>query len=401
MKKKLLFIIPTLSCGGAERAVVALLNKMDFTKYDIDLMLFRRDDMHYINSVPKEVNLLENDLLTDLCFCHVKHLLKFKYLLNYFQIVMTRIYTTIRLKWNSLTNAKKVFYDWDKINKYIPNLNKKYDVAVSFLEGLSNFYVTEKVDACIKIGWIRADYELWGYDRNHDLPYFKKLNYLFSVSDANAEKMKNIFPEIADKIYTMYNILDFDLIAKKSKMKIAESEFNENKDITILSIGNLRPVKGYDKSIEACKILKEKGYNFKWFVLGEGNDRARLEKMIDANELGKCFFLLGLKDNPYPYLAAADIYVQSSKHEGFSTTIREAKFFGLPIVITDCPGMSDQISDGINGLIAEQNSQDLANKIEKLIINQELRASFSEALKNSSDSDNGKELNKLLKIFDM
>ena len=152
---------------------------------------------------------------------------------------MTRIYTTIRLKWNSLTNAKKVFYDWDKINKYIPNLNKKYDVAVSFLEGLSNFYVTEKVNACIKIGWIRADYELWGYDKNHDIPYFKKLNYLFSVSNANAEKMKNIFPQIADKIYTMYNIIDFDLIAKKSKMKIAESEFNDNKDITILSIGNL------------------------------------------------------------------------------------------------------------------------------------------------------------------
>ena len=398
MKKKLLFIIPTLSCGGAERAVVALLNKMDFTKYDIDLMLFRRDDMHYINSIPKEVNLLDNDLLTDLCFCHVKHLFKIKYLLKYFLIVMTRIYTTIRLKWNDLSNAKKVFYDWDKINKYIPDIKNNYDVAVSFLEGLSNFYVAEKVNACIKIGWIRADYELWGYDKNHDLPFFKKLNYLFSVSDANADKMKSIFPEIANKIYTMYNIIDFDLIKKKSMMNITESEFNNNKDITILSIGN---VKGYDKAIEACKMLKEKGYKFKWFVLGEGNDRARLEKMITANELGKCFFLLGLKDNPYPYLAAANIYVQSSKHEGFSTTIREAKFFGLPIVITDCPGMSDQISDGINGLIAKQNSQDLAVNIERLLVNQKLRNSFTEALKNSSNTDNGIELNKLLKIFDM
>ena len=184
-------------------------------------------------------------------------------------------------------------------------------------------------------------------------------------------------------------------------MNITESEFNNNKDITILSIGNLRPVKGYDKAIEACKMLKEKGYKFKWFVLGEGNDRARLEKMITANELGKCFFLLGLKDNPYPYLAAANIYVQSSKHEGFSTTIREAKFFGLPIVITDCPGMSDQISDGINGLIAKQNSQDLAVNIERLLVNQKLRNSFTEALKNSSNTDNGIELNKLLKIFDM
>ena len=401
MKKKLLFIIPTLSCGGAERAVVALLNKMDFTKYDIDLMLFRRDDMHYINSIPKEVNLLDNDLLTDLCFCHVKHLFKIKYLLKYFLIVMTRIYTTIRLKWDDLSNAKKVFYDWDKINKYIPDIKNNYDVAVSFLEGLSNFYVAEKVNACIKIGWIRADYELWGYDKNHDLPFFKKLNYLFSVSDANADKMKSIFPEIANKIYTMYNIIDFDLIKKKSMMNITESEFNNNKDITILSIGNLRPVKGYDKAIEACKMLKEKGYKFKWFVLGEGNDRARLEKMITANELGKCFFLLGLKDNPYPYLAAANIYVQSSKHEGFSTTIREAKFFGLPIVITDCPGMSDQISDGINGLIAKQNSQDLAVNIERLLVNQKLRNSFTEALKNSSNTDNGIELNKLLKIFDM
>lgn len=90
--------------------------------------------------------------------------------------------------------------------------------------------------------------------------------------------MKNIFPQIADKIYTMYNIIDFDLIAKKSKMKIAESEFNDNKDITILSIGNLRPVKGYDKSIEACKILKKKVIISNGFVLGEGMTEQDLKK---------------------------------------------------------------------------------------------------------------------------
>lgn len=398
-KKRIFFLLPTLSCGGAERAAIALLNEIDYTKYSCDLMLFRRDDMYFADKLPNEVNILTNAITTDLCLMHMKHLLKFKYI-KYYKIILTRFYCTFRLKLNGLLRAKSVFYDWDYIKDYLPVLDNKYDIAISVLEGNPNFYIVDKVKAKIKIGWIRADYEKWGYQKKHDFKYFDKLNYIFSVSEENKKKMETIFPEFKEKLKVMYNLLDRKKIITLSKEKIDDLLFMHYEGIKIISVGNLRYVKGYDRSIEACKILTEKGYDFRWFIVGEGNERRKLEKLIHKYHLKDKFILLGLKKNPYKYLAQSDIYVQASRHEGYSTTLREAKMLNVPIVITDSVGMSDQIKNNYTGVISLPNSENLALKIELLLSSSELRNSIISHLKESKFSNNKDELMKLINIFE-
>lgn len=399
MKKRILFVIPTLSCGGAERALVALLNKFDYNKYDCDLMLFRRDDMYFKKNIPKNVNLLDNDEKTNVCFSHVKHLLKPSILIPYLYLVLIRIYTTTRFKLNKFLNSKKEFYDWDYIEKRLPFNKIKYDVAISFLEGNSNFYVATKVHADIKIGWIRSDYEAWGYNKEHDYSYFDKLDKIFTVSEKSTEKMRTLFPTIANKFEAMYNVLDYEEIDSLSQEKIDNKSFEETKEIKIVSIGNLRYVKGYDRSIEACNILKKKSYKFRWYIVGEGQERSKLEKLIDKYDLKNEFILCGLKRNPYPYLKNADIYVQASRHEGFSTSIREAKHFGKPIVIVDCPGMSEQIENKYNGFISYKDNEEFAKLIGELINDDTLRKDFSNRLIQQDSNDNNKELDKLYQVI--
>ena len=186
-------------------------------------------------------------------------------------------------------------------------------------------------------------------------------------------------PEISDKFKTMYNILDIESIQKKAEQKI---EFDDDyHGIKIVSIGNLRYVKGYDISIEACKILKESGYEFKWYILGEGNERKKLESLIKKYKLENNMILLGLINNPYAYLKRADIYVQTSRYEGFSTSIREAKVLNKPIVITDCPGMNNQIENKENGTITGYQPKEIAEAIAELINNENLRKKYMDNLK--------------------
>lgn len=368
--KKLLFVIPTLSCGGAERGLTALLKKLDYSKYDVDLLLFRKDDMYYLGEIPKEVNILNNDLEMQLAFFHVKHLLKPKFIFKYPHKVLLRIYLTIRLKMKSILKLKKEYYEWDKLKKIVPKNNENYDCAIGFLEGNATFYVIDKVHSTKKIGWMRSDYEKWGYQKKHDLVLFEKLDTLFSVSDANAEALRNIFPEIKNKIKVMYNVLDEEEISKKAASNDAPTF--DKKCFNILSVGNLRYVKGYDIAIDVCKRLRDEGYDFTWYIAGEGRERKMLEKIIRKYSLEKHFILLGLCKNPYKLLKECDLYVQTSRHEGFSTTIREAKIFTKPIVVTDVPGMRDQIINNYTGLIAELSVEKIFVAIKSLIDNKDL-----------------------------
>ena len=377
--QKLLFVIPTIACGGAERSLVELLKRIDYTNYKVDLMLFRKDDMYYLEQIPKEVRILENDEETKLAFDHVKHLIKSPLFFKKLNVVIYRIWQTTRSKLSKILRIKKYYYDWKKLKKYVPKLKNEYDVAIGYLEGNSIYYIIDKVKAKKKIGFFRTEYEKGGFDKNIDIKYFSKLNCLFSVSKEMTEKFKELMPEISDKFKTMYNILDIESIQKKAEQKI---EFDDDyHGIKIVSIGNLRYVKGYDISIEACKILKESGYEFKWYILGEGNERKKLESLIKKYKLENNMILLGLINNPYAYLKRADIYVQTSRYEGFSTSIREAKVLNKPIVITDCPGMNNQIENKENGTITGYQPKEIAEAIAELINNENLRKKYMDNLK--------------------
>lgn len=374
MKKDLLFVMNNLNCGGAEKALISLLETIDYSRYNVDLLLFKKEGI-FINQIPKHVNLLEEPpefIYFDMSIVKatIDSLKKGRILIALSRILAGIIFRTEK---NPARCEQRV---WKYISKSVKKINKEYDVAIGYLEKNPIYYCLEKVSAKKKIGFIHTDYTKLGMDPIIDKKYFNQLDHIVTVSEECANILRQQFPNDKDKIAVMYNIVSPTIINKLSK----ESVNIVNEKINIVSVGRLNSYKGFDMAIEACKDLVENGFNVKWTVIGEGEEREKLEKMIKSLQLEDNFILLGLKENPYPYMKKADIYVQPSRFEGKSIAIDEAKILQKPIVVTNFSTAKDQIVNQETGLIVEMNPKSLSKGIEGLIVNENLRKRFVEQL---------------------
>ncbi|WP_054942740.1 glycosyltransferase [Paenibacillus ihuae] len=262
----------------------------------------------------------------------------------------------------------------------IQSLEKKYDVAIAFHMHMPFIvkYVADKVVADIKIAWIHNDFLTSKFHPGILKEYLDKYDKFFAVSKQLMHEYVGIFPEFKDKTEIFYNIISQETIKKMSGDRI--NDFDQNQ-INILSIGRLDRQKGYDLAIKVCRKLLDKGYDFKWYIIGEGNEREALEKAINKLKLENNFILLGMRTNPYPYLEKCDIYVQPSRHEGYCLTLAEARCLYKPIVTTDFAGAKEQIINNVNGIITLFDVDQLFNSIERLISNKDLMRKFSVELK--------------------
>lgn len=380
MKKKILFIINNLNCGGAEKALISLLEEMDYSRFDVDLFLFKQEGM-FMKSIPKEVNLLpeqENYKCFDMCLVKAaKELIKKadgKVLIN-------------RLKFKFLLKADNSSeYEqkgWRYVSSAFKKLEKKYDVAIGYLEKNPIYFCVDKVIAKKKIGWIHSDYKKLEMNKSIDVIYLEKLDYIFTVSNECKNVFIDEFSEFRNKIRVMHNIVSSKNIIKLSKEKVDDIA-GDNKKINIISVGRLSYPKGFEYAIEACRCLVEKEYPIYWIIIGEGEDRSKLQCLINKYNLNENMKLVGIRENPYPYIKKSDIYVQSSRFEGKSIAIDEAKILKKPIVVTNFSTVKDQIADRINGLIVEMNGEDVARGIEEIITNKSLKDALVSNLGNES-----------------
>ncbi len=390
MKKKLLFIMPKLGSGGAEKALITILNLFDYSRYDVDLFLFRRQGL-FLPDVPDQVNVIDGgkdyELFDGSASACIKSNIK---KLNFSSAANRMKYA------KALGNGDKTAV-WSCIKKALPKIDKHYDVAVAYLEGNSIYYCIDAVDADVKIGYVHNDYNKLGLDKNFDRPYFEKLDYLVSVSDECVNVLKENFPHLKDKIRLMLNIVSPSMLDSLGNANAAEYE-NINSKI-LLTVGRFSQQKGYDMAVEAAKILSDKGHNFKWFAIGKGDLTEQIADRIKELHLEDKFILLGERANPYPYIRNCDIYVQPSYFEGKSIAVDEAKIFAKPIVCTKFPTVYDQLADGETALLAEINAQSIAEKIETLLSSDELCKTLSENLKKEK-TGNEEEIDKFYALLE-
>ncbi|MCM3115086.1 glycosyltransferase [Neobacillus sp. MER 74] len=378
MKKKILIVINNLNCGGAEKALISLLETLDFKLLDVDLLLFKHEGI-FFNKIPKEVNLLKEPDEFKYFDMSLKTAIFESIIKGRFDITLLRIIAGVIFKTekNAARCEQRV---WKYISKCIEKLKGKYDVAIGFLEKNPIYFCVDIVNADKKIGFIHNDYDKLGMDSNIDLEYFEQLDYLVTVSEECLKILKQRFPMFENKIRLMRNIISPFTINKMSYEKIEIG----HKDITICSVGRLNYQKGFDMAIEACDILVKNGYKIKWYLIGEGEERGKLEKLINTKNLYNSFNLIGLKENPYPYIRHCDIYVQTSLFEGRCLTITEAKILKKPIVSTNFKVIYDQIEDEQNGLIVDQNPRAIYEGVKRLIDDQNLRSKLIYNLENEN-----------------
>ena len=371
---KIVIVIPSLASGGAEKSLVNLLNSMDYTTYSVDLVLLSKTGL-FLNLIPKEVTLINfsNNYAT-FTQSMVKSVLGFIAKAQ-FGLAYNRLLFTLKNKVIKNTNRAEQAA-WKHHRVFCPKLVNHYDVAIGYLEKTSIYFAVDCIKAKSKIGFIRTDYSKLGLDKNFDKKYFQKLNYLCTNGDSSLQVLATLFPEYKTKLRMIMNVVSTKLIRDLAMEKSTLDSSKTN----IVSVGRLDSVKGFDLAIEACAIIKKSHPNINWHIIGEGIERANLQAKIEALDLKKEFFLLGEKQNPYPYMNAATVYAQTSLHEGRSSTINEAKILNKAIVATNFDSIFEQIQNEVNGVIVEKNPPAIAKAILELINDQQKSQRLSIAL---------------------
>lgn len=362
MKTKILFIMSSLRNGGAERSLVNLLQLFDYQKYEVDLLLFQEEGI-FLEQLPNEVHILHDCDILHLLYAKGNNRIKgIKHPLLTFDHYWGTFWA--RKKTESMYASRQ--YRWEHYYKdRIPPIKtKKYDVAISYLHGEQLYYLVDKVDAKRKIAWIHTDYSKLNALEEHDLKYMRQVDSVVSISNICVETLCKTFPSIKEKFCMLPN-----LTSSSSIKYLAEKEYPKEyggDEFKIVSVGRLIHLKGFDMAVDAASILKENGLKFSWFILGDGELKTELNMQIKNKNVDDCVFLLGATDNPYKYMDGADILVQTSRYEGKSVVLDEAKILGKPIVVTNYDTVKDQVNDN-EGVIVNMSSEAIAAGIMKII----------------------------------
>lgn len=378
MKKSILFVIDSLDCAGAEKSLVTLLSLMDYSRFTVDLMLFSHGSI-LEKLVPEQVNILKPLNYSTFAVKPINQSLKESFCKMDFKMFTSRIKYSTAIRLNKYRNSQKARVYWQSVNSVIENNPKIYDVAISYAQGVPTFYVAEKVKAKKKLAWINVSYRLTRKDKVFQKKYYDKYDKMVGVSESTKEIFLETFPEYRNKMEVIYDINNPQFISGMADIGDGYEDYFDG--VRILTIGRLARQKGYDIALEACKKLIEKGINFRWYVLGKGPLEEEIQTYVVNNDLCDHFILLGVKANPYPYIKQSDIYVQTSKFEGFGLAIAEARMLNIPVVTTNFDAVYNQMVQNKNGLVVNMDSESVANGIINLISNLNLRNEIIEYLK--------------------
>jgi glycosyltransferase involved in cell wall biosynthesis len=263
----------------------------------------------------------------------------------------------------------KVF--WRLLAEGSPALREEYDLAVAYIEGASAYYLADRVRARRKAAFIHIDYQKAGYTKAMDRGCYDGVDRIFVVSREVGERFCAVYPEHRNKVELFRNILDVDAIRRKAE---AGEGFSDGyRGVRLLTVGRLTRQKGYDVAIEALARIRTDGYDARWYVVGEGPERADLERRIERHGMQGEFVLLGAKENPYPYVKQADLYVHATRFEGKSIAVEEAQVLGKPIAASDCTGNAEQVASGYDGILFPLSAENIAKAVESLIDDPALR----------------------------
>ena len=396
--KKILLIVRDMRIGGVPQSLLSFLQCFVCTEYieqyEVHLLVLdlRGELMHQI---PRQIWMIQpSRTLRWMSSRMNKDLLQ-----KYFSVrgIIGEASWLVKKKLGMLPKhfniAQKVWLNWQKL---VPGLDEIYDVVVSYQDGESNYYAMDKVNAQKKVLWVHSDYQEQGYDPAFDKRFYEGCDAIVTISEKCRRSIEQAFPELANKIHVLENITSSERILSRAD-EAAAPEYEQSAALKLLSVGRLNWQKGFDIAIDAAKMLRENGEDFLWLIVGEGSEREKLQQQIDANGVSECFKLIGARENPYSYMKACDILVQSSRIEGKSIVLDEAKIFCKPIIATNYTTVKDSIEHGTSGWVVDMTPQALCDGITRMMHDQALQNRLCSYLENQPKG-NIKELQRYIQI---
>lgn len=347
MKKKIVFLIPNLKHGGAEKVLVNLVNNMDSEKYDVTVQTLFDVGVHKKNLLPH---------------IHYKSFLKREFRGNSY-----------------LFKCFSPAFWWRRIVK------ERYDIAVSYLEGPTARILSGCIDSNTKlVSWLHielntAQLAAQGFRSVAEAKEaYERFDRIIAVSqNVKASFAQNL--QIKHPIEVLYNTNETEQIEEKAQEQVGDERFLTGDVPAVISVAKLMKTKGYDRLIEAHKRLLNEGFRHRIYILGIGEEQNFLENKIKDYGIKKSFILLGFNENPYKYVAKADFYVCSSRREGFSTAVTEALVVGTPVVSTTCSGAKELLGENNEyGLVVENSTEGIYEGMKKMLSDSQLLAYYKE-----------------------
>lgn len=346
--KKILFIYGPLGGGGAERVLIDLLNNLDFTKYEVDLCLIVNQGV-LLPEVPTAV--------------------------------------TIVPLWENYSLYYKIAYRcsvWFKNNFLFKRtlkqkITKKYDVEISFLEGMPLKLHALMDTKAKKITWVHCDlfnfpYEAGQFFKGEELTAYNKMDAVVSVSiDAKQAFIKR-FPNCEVNLEVVYNPID----AQKISKMVENSTLAKNKIFTVVTVGRLTMPKKMDRVIRLAARFKKENKNIHFQIIGDGELKQELTQLAIALDVTDQVTFLGFLKNPFPNIKNADLLLMSSGFEGFGLVVCEAMLLGVPVVATKTAGTVEIIDEDKYGLLCDHDDESIYQSVTKMIDDEVLRNYYKE-----------------------
>lgn len=348
--KNILFFMETVDFGGAETVFTNIIKNINKSKFCIKVVTER-----------------DHELFTD----------EIKAAVPYDCFIKTER-SAVRDFWNKIVIKLSLVLSEKNIRKYF--IRGNYDVEVAFCEGYSTKIIGNSGKKnCKKIAWVHTDVikNPWSEKIFGSAEEEKKCYDKFDAIVCVAETMKESFIKkygMAEKVHVLYNPLDFESVIKKSEEK---TDFKFGDGMKFVLAGTFIKIKGFDRFVKVCKRLKDDGELFSALIMGDGEEKENIKKIIVETNLGDTVKILDFQTNPYKYIAHSDVYVCSSYAEGYSTAVSESVALNVPVITTECSGMREIFGENECGIICENSEDGLYNAMKKVLNDPSLLKKFS------------------------
>lgn len=356
VKKKIIFVISRMAIGGSQKSLVNALCSLDYDRYDVTLYV-RENKTELISELPSAVKVIVNT--NKRRYEHTPYTLFLYFLTRLFGLIgKNDLANQLDTQSRNYIVKRKTIYEK---KHYKEILNQKYDIAISYLQG----YTCKFTYDCVT-----ADRMICFFHNSTDaLPdihkeYLKRFNNIVVISEETKVFLSKRYPEINDHILVIKNLINIEDIIEKSKKKT----INRENGITYLcTCGRMSPEKGYHLAVDAAALLQKQNYNFRWYFVGDGPEMSKLKKEAGEHNLSENILFLGSQENPYPWIAQCDIYIQPSYEEAQGLTMMEAQILHKPVVSTRTVGAKTIIFDYKTGILCDINVEALCDSIARLI----------------------------------
>lgn len=348
--KNILFFMETVDFGGAETVFTNIIKNINKSKFCIKVVTER-----------------DHELFTD----------EIKAAVPYDCFIKTER-SAVRDFWNKIVIKLSLVLSEKNIRKYF--IRGNYDFEVAFCEGYSTKIIGNSGKKnCKKIAWVHTDVikNPWSEKIFGSAEEEKKCYEKFDAIVCVAETMKESFIKkygMAEKVHVLYNPLDFESVIKKSAEK---TDFKFGDGMKFVLAGTFIKIKGFDRFVKVCKRLKDDGEHFSALIMGDGEEKENIKKIIAETNLGDTVKILDFQTNPYKYIAHSDVYVCSSYAEGYSTAVSESVALNVPVITTECSGMREIFGENECGIICENSEDGLYNAMKKVLNDPSLLKKFS------------------------